>query len=70
MPDRGDAKPLRARDGRALNPTRGVAENGRPLVNTNCPTNIKIKEEIDNKYKIKDILDTNKISTKPYYLVK
>lgn len=38
MPDQGDAKPLRAREGRALNPTRGVARNGRPLVNTNCPS--------------------------------
>jgi hypothetical protein len=37
MPDQGDAKPFRAREGRALNPTRGVARNGRPLVNTNCP---------------------------------
>lgn len=37
MPDQDGAKPDRARDGRALNPTWGVAENGRPLVNANCP---------------------------------
>lgn len=48
MPDRDDAKTVRARDGRALNPTRGVARNGRPLVNTNCP-----RELIINVYLIK-----------------
>lgn len=38
MPDQDDAEPLRGRKGRALNPRRGVARNGRPLVNTNCPS--------------------------------
>jgi hypothetical protein len=38
--------------------------------NAKIATNIKIEEEIENEYKVEDILDTNKISGKPYYLVK
>ena len=33
-------------------------------------TNVEIGEETENKYKVEEILDTNKISGKPYYLVK
>ena len=33
-------------------------------------TNIEIGEETENEYKVEEILDTNKISGKPYYLVK
>jgi hypothetical protein len=46
MPDLDGAKPQRGHDGRALNPTRGVAENGRPLVNTNCPLDNRSKRFI------------------------
>jgi hypothetical protein len=38
--------------------------------NAKIATNIKIEEETENEYKVEDILDTNKISRKPYDLVK
>jgi hypothetical protein len=40
------------------------------LNNAEIATNIEIEEETENEYKVEDILDTNKISGKPYYLVK
>jgi hypothetical protein len=33
-------------------------------------TNVEIKEEIENEYKVEQILDISKISGKPHYLVK
>ena len=38
--------------------------------NAEIATNVEIGEETENEYKIEEILDTNKISRKPYYLVK
>jgi hypothetical protein len=38
--------------------------------NAEIATNIKIKEEIENEYKVEEILDINKVSGKLYYLVK
>jgi hypothetical protein len=38
--------------------------------NAEIATNIEIEEEIENEYKVKEILETNKISEKPYYLIK
>jgi hypothetical protein len=38
--------------------------------NAEIATNVKIKEETENEYKVEQILDTNKISGKPHYLVK
>jgi hypothetical protein len=38
--------------------------------NAEIATNVKIKEETENEYKVEQILDTNKISRKPHYLVK
>jgi hypothetical protein len=38
--------------------------------NAEIATNIEIEEETENEYKVERILDTNKISRKPYYLVK
>jgi hypothetical protein len=38
--------------------------------NAEIATNIEIEEETEDEYKVKEILVTNKISEKPYYLVK
>jgi hypothetical protein len=38
--------------------------------NAEIATNIKIEEETENEYKVEAILASNKISGKPYYLVK
>jgi hypothetical protein len=38
--------------------------------NAEIATNVEIEEETENEYKVEQILDTNKISGKPYYLVK
>jgi hypothetical protein len=38
--------------------------------NAEVATNIEIEEETENEYKVKEILDINKISRRPYYLVK
>ena len=38
-PDMRRTKPRRGRGRRALNLNEGTAENGRPLVNANCPSN-------------------------------
>jgi hypothetical protein len=31
---------------------------------------VELEEETENEYKVKEILDINKISGRPYYLVK
>jgi hypothetical protein len=38
--------------------------------NAEIATNIKIEEETENEYKIRDILVISKISGKPHYLIK
>jgi hypothetical protein len=38
--------------------------------NAKITTNCKIEEEIENQYKVKEILVIKKISRKPYYLIK
>jgi hypothetical protein len=38
--------------------------------NAEVATNIEIEEETENEYKVKEILDINKISRRLYYLVK
>ena len=38
--------------------------------NAEIATNIEIEEETENKYKVKAILVTEKISGQPYYLIK
>jgi hypothetical protein len=38
--------------------------------NAKVTTNVEIEEETENKYKVKEILDINKISGRPYYLIK
>jgi hypothetical protein len=38
--------------------------------NTEIATNIEMKEETEDEYKVEEILVINKISRKPYYLIK
>jgi transposase InsO family protein len=38
--------------------------------NAEIATNVEIEEETENEYEVEEILDTNKISGKPHYLVK
>jgi hypothetical protein len=38
--------------------------------NAEIATNVKIEEETENEYKVEAILASNKVSGKPYYLVK
>jgi hypothetical protein len=38
--------------------------------NAEIATNVEIEEETENEYEVEEILDTNKISRKLYYLVK
>jgi hypothetical protein len=38
--------------------------------NAEVATNIEIEEETENEYEVKRILRINKVSEKPYYLMK
>ena len=40
------------------------------LKNAKLATNIEIKEETENEYKVKEVLEIKRISRKPYYLVR
>jgi hypothetical protein len=40
------------------------------LENAKLAINIEIKEETENEYKVKEVLETKRISKRPYYLVR
>jgi hypothetical protein len=40
------------------------------LKNAEIATDVEIEEETENEYEVEEILGINKISGKPYYLVK